>query len=261
VSAAFQYLQLNSPFYFNPFPLQSGLVTTGTDGKINFWSLGNLRDPAESITVDGNLSSLAVAPESSTLLCGDEAGGLFIVPPAAAGGPRKRQIRSLKESHFGMVTSISTMSPKDGRAGLAKGFLRGVGGLVLTCGVDWTVKLWAPAYKDTPLLSLVSHSYDYMSDVQWNPAHQSLFATASSNGSVGLWNLAISLEEPIGSIVVSAEHGITSLKWSKDGRRLVISSGSVVHVWSMSEELFKKKGDEEARVMSQLVSRNLLPSL
>jgi len=239
----------------------SGLVTTGTDGKINFWSLGNLRDPAESITVDGNLSSLAVAPESSTLLCGDEAGGLFIVPPAAAGGPRKRQIRSLKESHFGMVTSISTMSPKDGRAGLAKGFLRGVGGLVLTCGVDWTVKLWAPAYKDTPLLSLVSHSYDYMSDVQWNPAHQSLFATASSNGSVGLWNLAISLEEPIGSIVVSAEHGITSLKWSKDGRRLVISSGSVVHVWSMSEELFKKKGDEEARVMSQLVSRNLLPSL
>jgi dynein intermediate chain, cytosolic len=117
--------------------------------------------------VDGNISSFAVAPESSTLVCGDEAGGLHFIPPATAGGPRKRQLRSLKESHFGMVTSISTMSPKDGRAGLAKGFLRGTGGLVLTCGVDWTVKLWAPAYKDTPLLSLVSQSYDYMSDVQW----------------------------------------------------------------------------------------------
>ena len=93
-----------------------------------------------------------------------------------------------------------------------------------------------------------------------NPAHPSLFATASSNGSVGLWNLAISLEEPVGSIVVSSEHGITKLKWSKDGRRLVIASGSVVNVWSMSEELVKKKGDEEARVMSHLVSRNLLPS-
>jgi hypothetical protein len=72
--------------------------------------------------------------------------------------------------------------------------------------------------------------------------------------------LALSLEEPVGSIDVSLEHGITKLKWSKDGRRLVIASGSVVHVWSMSEELVKKKGDEEARVMSHLVSRNLLPS-
>ena len=135
---------------------------------MNFWSLENLRDPAESLALDGNLSSLAIAPESSTLLCGDESGGLHFVPSASAGGPRKRQVRSLKESHFGMVTSISTLSPKDGgRAGLAKGFLRGAGGLVLTCGVDWTVKLWAPAYKDTPLLSLVSNSYDYMSDVQW----------------------------------------------------------------------------------------------
>lgn len=118
--------------------------------------------------VDGNISSLAIAPESSTLLCGDEAGGLHFIPSAAAGGPRKRQVRSLKESHFGMVTSISTQSLKDGgRAGSAKGFLRGAGGLVLTSGVDWTVKLWAPAYKDTPLLSLVNNSYDYMSDVQW----------------------------------------------------------------------------------------------
>ena len=148
-------------------------MTAGTDGKINFWSLGNLRDPAETVTVEGNLSCLAVAPESSTLLCGDETGGLFILPPAAAG--RKRQaVRSVKESHFGMVTSISTkddsvggQGPGAAAAGLTKGFLRGVGGLVLTCGVDWTVKLWAPAYKDTPLLSLVSHSYDYMSDVQW----------------------------------------------------------------------------------------------
>lgn len=60
---------------------------------------------------------------------------------------------------------------------------------------------------------------------------------------------------------MSSEYGITKLKWSKDGRRLVIACGSVLHVWSMSEELVKKKGDEEGRIMSQLVSRNLLPSL
>jgi dynein intermediate chain len=50
---------------------------------------------------------------------------------------------------------------------LSKGFARGAHGLVLSCGVDWTTKLWAPAYADKPLLNLLSHSYDYMSDVQW----------------------------------------------------------------------------------------------
>ena len=72
------------------------------------------------------------------------------------------------EGHYGMVTSLSTKSQKaSARAGLSKGFLRGSGGMFLSAGVDWTVKMWAPAYGDKPLLSLVSHSYDYMSDVKW----------------------------------------------------------------------------------------------
>lgn len=73
--------------------------------------------------------------------------------------------------HFGMITSVSAkqiaMGATSRSAGLSKGFLRGSGGLVLTSGVDWTTKLWAPAYSDEPLMSWVSNSYDYMSDVQW----------------------------------------------------------------------------------------------
>jgi len=73
--------------------------------------------------------------------------------------------------HFGMITSVSSktipMGSTTRSAGLSKGFLRGSGGLVLTSGVDWCTKLWAPAYTDQPLLSWVSHSYDYISDVQW----------------------------------------------------------------------------------------------
>ena len=89
------------------------------------------------------------------------------------GGQRsKRKVAKLDagpaDSHFGMITALSTKSHKAAaRAGLTKGFLRGSGGLFLSAGVDWTVKLWGPAYTDKPLLSLVSHSYDYMSDVQW----------------------------------------------------------------------------------------------
>jgi dynein intermediate chain len=71
--------------------------------------------------------------------------------------------------HYGNVTSIATKPAlkTDSSVALSKGFARGAHGLVLSCGVDWTTKLWAPAYADKPLLNLLSHSYDYMSDVQW----------------------------------------------------------------------------------------------
>lgn len=159
--------------------------------------------------LDGNVSCLAVVPESNSILCGDESGGIhsIIVPqsavgstPAVAGGasntsraalasksssstsssrrlPRKLDVTGTAatgcSSHFGMVTSISTKSIPTTNASasfhkfMSRGFLRGSAGLVLTSGVDWTCKLWAPAYQDRPLLSFTSSSYDYMCDVQW----------------------------------------------------------------------------------------------
>ncbi len=202
--------------------MKSALVTASTDGKVNFWSLSNLRDPAESYVMEGNVSCLAVAPESNSILCGDERGGMHsitvpqsapvAVTPSLAAAPsagvvtavsastraatsaksssfassNRRVARKLDvsaaiptgtSSHFGMVTSISTKyvpptsvniggTPSSNRY-LSRGFLRGSAGLVLTSGVDWTCKLWAPAYQDPPLLSFTSSSYDYMCDVQW----------------------------------------------------------------------------------------------
>jgi dynein intermediate chain len=148
------------------------LVTGASDGRVNFWSLGNLRDPAESVQIGDSVSCLGVAPESDTLVCGDEMGTLYAVQSQQTGQRTKRQVRKLDpgtgEGHFGMITALSTKSQKaSARAGLSKGFLRGSGGVFLTAGVDWTVKMWAPAYTDKPVLSLVSHSYDYMSDVKW----------------------------------------------------------------------------------------------
>ena len=177
-------------------------MTTALDGKVNFWSISNLVDPVESVQVGDNASCCAVAPESESLLVGDGMGGLHAVQAASSTqGQRssRRAVRKLDSAspdpaeitkgkaaaaatdseeakteipgHFGMITSVSAkhipMGSQPRSAGLAKGFLRGAGGLVLTSGVDWTTKLWAPAYTDQPLMSWVSHSYDYMSDVQW----------------------------------------------------------------------------------------------
>lgn len=273
--------------------LQSGLVTASTDGRVNFWSIANLRDPAESLQVGDSASCITIAPESETLIVGDGSGYLYSIQSSfSSQGQRssRRTVRklevpssadnkdgggeeekSMESGHFGMITSVNAKTIPVGAstraAGLSKGFLRGSGGLVLTSGVDWSTKLWAPAYSDRPLISWVSHSYDYMSDVQWSPTHPSLFATASSIGSVGIWNLASSLEEPVTGvegIVIEPEaassgiRGLNKLKWSSDGRRLMIAAGDQVHVLNLSEEVVRQKGDEDHRVMSHLVSRGLL---
>lgn len=215
------------------------------------------------------------------------------VPPSATtgssgGGQRvsRRQVKKMDMSgeddnhlgHYGMITSISaklrssmksnTNSSNSTHMGTtSKGFFRGIGGLLVSSGVDWTVKLWGPAYhSDKPLMSYVSHSYDYMSDVAWSPTHPSLFATASSNGSVGLWNLATSLDEPItGSDgiqvhtdAMSSGVGLNKIKWSADGRRIAVASSDKVHVLHLSDDVTRTKGDEETKVMNQLLSRGLI---
>lgn len=275
----------------------SGLVTADTNGKVNFWSIGNLREPAESIQINDSLSCLTLAPETDALIFGDGNGGLQTVQASATSQGQRSSRRTVKKFidpnsieddsgstsksnnkyHYGLVTAISAKTIPSGASsrsvGLSKGFLRGSGGLLLSSGVDWCVKLWAPAYNDQPLMSWVSHSYDYMSDVQWSPAHPSLFATASSNGTLGLWNLASSLEEPItgssgiliesdsesGATATPGLSGLNKIKWSLDGRRLLVASGNGrVHVLGLSEEVLRQKGDEDARIMGHLISRGLL---
>jgi dynein intermediate chain len=207
-------------------------MTTSTDGKLGLWSLANLREPAETVQLDGNLSCLATGDKDS-LMCGDESGALFLVPA------KRKQAKKLSAAtashHFGMVTAVSTK--KD---------------LVLSSGVDWTVKLMK---NEKEIWSTVSNSYDYMSDVQWNPLHPSLFATASSNGTVGLWNLAVSTEEAQGEIVVeppASGVGINKVRWSADGRRMLVASAERVHVLSLAGDVLRQKGDEEERMMHRL---------
>lgn len=244
---------------------------------MNFWSLSNLREPAESIQIGSSISAFAVSPESESILVGDEQGTMYsIAAPTQTGSGQRSTRRQAKKmatideegvnhGHYGLITSMSAKSLKKGAttraAGLTKGFLRGIGGLTLSAGVDWTVKLWAPAYTDRPLVGFVSHSYDYMSDVMWNPAHPTLFATASSSGSIGLWNLANSFEEPItdqDGIIIESERGLNKLKWSLDGRRLAAASSDRLHIVSLADDIIRAKGDEDSKVMNHLLSRGLI---
>lgn len=98
-----------------------------------------------------------------------------------------------------------------------------------------------------------------------SPSHPTLMATASSNGTLGLWNFAQTLEEPItGSdgIVVEPDggsgRGLNKIKWSSDGRRMLVASADRVHVLVFADDVVRQKGDEDARMMNHFSSRGLL---
>ena len=97
--------------------------------------------------------------------------------------------------------------------------------------------------------------------------HPSVFATASSNGSIAFWNMAASIDEPVtgldgitvekNSDPMSSSRGVNKLRWSADGRRIAAACSDTLHVLGLSEELWKPKGDEEVRLMSNLKTRGL----
>ena len=292
----------------------SMLVTASSDGKVNYWSASNLREPVEHVVIDANLSCLEVLQDvTEGLICGDERGGMHAVLPGTGRdgtGSNKRSVRMLHPGaslqlsnvvsedgsgvasspdgasdmgHYGMVTGVAARNevpairtPRGVGTSTtmpiitSKGFSRGLGGLVITTGVDWSTKLWAPAHRDGPLTSFLSNSYDYMCDVQWSPVHPSIFATASSNGTMNIWNLASTIDQPIngtegipvsgsGTGGDSPHQGLNRLQWSPDGRRLAVASGDKLHILGVGEHVWKAKGNEEGKVMSNLISRGFIP--
>jgi dynein intermediate chain len=82
---------------------------------------------------------------------------------------------------------------------------------------------------------------------------------------MALWNLATSLEEPITGntgLVIDSDamsgRGLNKLQWAADGRRIAVASGDQVHVVTLTEEVSRPKGDEDVKLMNQLMARGLI---
>ena len=79
---------------------------------------------------------------------------------------------------------------------------------------------------------------------------------------MNIWNLATSLEQPIsgsdGIQIDDGGSGLNRIKWSADGRRMAVAAGDKLHVLGVEEDFCKSKGDEESKVMSNLMSRGFI---
>ncbi|KAL4168976.1 hypothetical protein KRP22_009905 [Phytophthora ramorum] len=116
---------------------------------------------------------------------------------------------SKEGSHFGPVTAMhfNPLLPahRDG--------------LLLTCSLDSTVKLWSIEHPNSPVLSFEPSS-EYISDVRWSSVHPALFAVADSSGAVSIWNILKDVEVPAVSEKIS-EKSLNKVRWSADGKSVI----------------------------------------
>lgn len=94
--------------------------------------------------------------------------------------------------------------------------------LVLSSSMDWTVKLWHPKERQSPLFTFES-SQEYVYDVQWSPSHPAVFSSVDAEGYVDVWNINQDRDAPIiRRQIQDKPRPLNCCRWSKDGRRLAV---------------------------------------
>ncbi|GAA5987501.1 hypothetical protein JCM10908_001980 [Rhodotorula pacifica] len=122
----------------------NSLVSASTDGVVCAWSLDMLARPQETLellhpahnkTDEVSITSLGFPlGETSTFWCGTEEGNVYAAHRYDRAGAKAGLIpNEVYRGHSGPVTGLD-FHPAEGSVDLSD--------LFLTCGVDWTVKLW-----------------------------------------------------------------------------------------------------------------------
>lgn len=128
--------------------------------------------------------------------------------------------------------------------------------LLLSSSMDWTVKLWCPKTRASPVLTFES-AQEYVYDVQWSPTHPSVFASCDAEGFVDIWNINGNVEVPVVRKQINENGGpLNCLRWSKDGRRIAVGdSQGYVTMLAIDQELAQPKPDDFQKVLD-LVQQN-----
>ncbi|GAA5873756.1 hypothetical protein JCM16303_002578 [Sporobolomyces ruberrimus] len=225
------------------------LISASTDGTVCAWTLDMLARPQESLelvhpahtkTDEVSITSLGFPlGETTSFWVGTEEGNVYSANRYdRAGAKAGLNQNEVYKGHSGPVTGMS-FHPVEGRVDLSD--------LFLTCGVDWTIKLWRAGTSSssstsnstntngqsssttttstttkpstlttTPGVAAIAPLFsfeeadDYVYDVKWHPHHPALFASVDGAGKFDLWNLNLDTEVPIISTLVQPASSTTT---------------------------------------------------
>ena len=114
--------------------------------------------------------------------------------------------------------------------------------LFLSCGADWSTKLWSTSIPDIPLISF-NQSKDYVYSAKWHPINPFIFATGDGSGFIDLWDLNRDKEIP--TFRYNLKNAINKLAWSFDGKKL--AAGDInghINIFSSEKDVINVKNED-----------------
>ena len=114
--------------------------------------------------------------------------------------------------------------------------------LFLSCGADWSTKLWSSKIPNMPLITF-TQSKDYVYSAKWNPINPYIFATGDGSGYIDLWDLNRDREIP--TFRYNLKNAINKLAWSYDGKKL--AAGDInghISIFSSEKDVLNVKGED-----------------
>jgi len=243
------------------------IVSTSTDGILCTWSMDMFTRPTEYLELSApppltNTFSRYddIAPtctafpstDPSYLLAGTEQGTIHLIHRQERVGAKSGvDPRISYVGHTAPVMSVDfhrASGPVD------------LGDLLLSTGLDWSVKVWRVAPPAASLTAAASASRGVVSplldlsrdeaiyDARWSPVKPGVFACVDGAGALEVWDLHRDMEAPISRAVPSARvekgvtqpvRGLNSVAWEgHEGRRVAVGGlDGVVSVFEVGGEL------------------------
>mmetsp|Transcript_9732 Transcript_9732/g.13128 ORF Transcript_9732/g.13128 Transcript_9732/m.13128 type:complete len:606 (-) Transcript_9732:81-1898(-) len=215
------------------------LVTASTDGTMCTWRMDDLRQPIDSTELSHKVEGLGSAigtliavttvefygEETNAFLIGSEEACIY---KSYRHGSKKGEFEMFS-GHHGPITGVSA-HPPNGPRDFSEYFL--------SSSMDWSVRLWS--HKKNICLATFEDYGDYVSDVQWSPAHPGVFSSIDGSGNLALWNLNVDTEIPVAKQKVSSQ-ALTSMTWESGGDRIFVGTspsdeaGGVIRTYNVAD--------------------------
>ncbi|KAF4791512.1 WD repeat-containing protein 78 [Turdus rufiventris] len=101
----------------------------------------------------------------------------------------------------------------------------------LSCSADWSILLWQRD-SHTPLLTFTSVTA-FVHDIKWAPRSACIFAAVNERR-VEIWDLSVSIFQPVLSCAASSEGNLSSMLFSRNAECLLLGDSSgQVGVWQL----------------------------
>ena len=216
----------------------NNLISISTDGVLCEWSLSNLQMPINRYVLNPNnmfeqdkdnsneIGPLCVGAcqSSNSIIIGCDENDIYNIKLEE----KKYNVIDSYKGSKGPIFCVDPhpLSPEGGNS---------FSDLFLSCGADWTTKLWSTSQPDEPLLTF-NQSKDYVYSTKWHPINPSIFATADGSGYIDLWDLNRDKEIP--TFRYDLKTAVNRLAWSSDGKRL--AAGDInghVHIFSSEKDV------------------------